>query len=353
MEEFGWLPSEAESHRSRAVKFLQSSGARLSRVGLGTFQFGSGEWGYGEEYASQVAPQIVQRSLDLGVNVFDTAEVYGFGRSERILGAALRSRRSEAFVATKLFPVLPFDPVLRRRFEGSLRRLDTEAIDLYQLHWPNLVVPLSATTRALEHLKRAGKVRHVGVSNYSLARWRQAETLLGTPVLSNQVRYNLVYRRIERDLLPWAQRHDRLIISYSPLQRGLLSGRYGTGSAPRGVRGRSIEFLPQNLARIGPLLETLRRVAQAHDSSPAQVSLAWLIRRPNVVVIPGASSVAQAQANAEAADLDLTDDEDEELTAASDAYQPLGGVPAYGAVVARYASRLAERVRRINEGLHT
>ena len=333
------------------MKFLDVAGVRLSSVGLGTWQFGSREWGYGPVYAQGIAPAVLAASLDLGVNLIDTAEIYGFGRSERIVGEALAGRRDEAFLATKLFPILPFDPIVTRRANLSAGRLGTQVIDLYQVHWPNPVVPLSATMRPLARLQREGLVRHVGVSNFSLERWRRAEEHLGGPVLTNQVRYNLVDRRIERDVLPWAGEHDRVVIAYSPLQQGLLSARYGPDNVPKGLRSNTPDFLPENLRRIEPLLGVLRRIADAHDASAAQVSLAWCLRRPNVIVIPGASSVAQAESNAEAADLELTDDEDAELTAASDDFQPIRGAAAVGGMARRTAGHAGGRVRRIVEGL--
>ncbi len=333
------------------MRFQEIGGVRLSVVGLGTWQFGSREWGYGASYATGVAPELVRRSLELGVNLFDTAEAYGFGRSERILGEALAGHRDEAFIATKLFPLVPVDPIVTRRARLSAGRLGVDVIDLYQVHWPNPLVPLAATMGPLGRLQREGVVRHIGVSNFPLARWRQAEGLLGGPVLSNQVRYNLIDRRIERDVLPFAQTQGRLVIAYSPLQQGLLSARYGVGNIPKGLRATTSDFLPENLERIEPLLGVLRRVAEAHAATPSQVSLAWLLRRPNVVVIPGASSLAQAESNVEAADLELTDAEDEELTAASDAYRPVRGAQAVAPLAKGVADRLAARVRGIARGL--
>jgi aryl-alcohol dehydrogenase-like predicted oxidoreductase len=307
------------------VKYVDIAGARLSAIGLGTWQFGSTEWGYGADYSDREADAIVQRALDVGITLFDTAEVYGFGRSERILGKALGDRRDEAFIASKILPVLPIAPVVLQRARASLRRLGIDALDLYQLHQPNPVVPLSATMPAFAELLDEGIVRHVGVSNYSLGRWEAAEEALGRPVLSNQVRYNLVDRRPEKDLLPWAQAHDRLVIAYSPLAQGLLSARYDEYHRPNGiVRLASPAFHPENLRRAAPLLGVLRDVAEAHHATPAQIALAWLIRRPNVVVIPGASSAAQVEVNAAAADIDLTDDEDARLVSASNAFDPLG-----------------------------
>jgi len=335
------------------VRYVEAAGVRLSVVGLGAWQFGSGEWGYGKAYASGTAPEIVDRSLDLGVNLIDTAEIYGFGRSERIVGQAIADRRAAAFVATKLLPLAPFGPLVAWRARGSLGRLGVDVLDLYQLHGPNPAVPIRATMAALAGLQRDGLVRHVGVSNFSLDRWTAAERALLGPVVTNQVRYSLIERGPERDLLPWAQEHDRIVIAYSPLGQGLLSGRYDEDHPPRGLRASTAAFLPENLRRAAPLLGTLREVAAGHGVTSAQVALAWLVRRPNVVVIPGASSAAQAESNAQAAEIDLTDGEDAALTGASDAYRPLRGVAAVSQGVRVRAHRASVRVRRAAEGLRS
>lgn len=333
------------------MKYVEAGGVRVSAVGLGTWQFGSGEWGYGSTYATETAPEIVRRCLELGVTLFDSAEAYGFGRSERILGDALGDRRPDAFVATKLLPLLPIDPIVSARARGSLRRLGVDAIDLYQVHWHNPLVPQRATMSALAGLQRSGAIRHVGVSNYSLAQWREAEEALGGPVLSNQVKYSLIDRGPERELVPYARDHDRIVIAYSPLSQGLLSGRYGPDRLPGGMRSATPAFLPDNVRLLAPVLDVLREVAAAHDASCSQVALAWLIRRPQVVVIPGASSLQQAEANVAAADLDLSDEEDAALTAASDAFRPVRGVAAVPALVRVRAERFAGRVRRAFDGM--
>jgi aryl-alcohol dehydrogenase-like predicted oxidoreductase len=307
------------------VRYVEVGGARVSAIGLGTWQFGSKEWGYGRDYAERTAVEIVHRALDLGVTLLDTAEVYAMGESERIVGRALAGRRAEAFVATKLFPVLPVPAVTERRARASAARLGVDTIDLYQLHWPNPAVPLSRQMEGLRRLQTAGLVRHVGVSNYSLTRWASAEEALGAPVLSDQVSYSLADRSPERALLPYAATAGRLVIAYSPLAQGFLTGRYGATNPPVGAwRARNPLFLPENLAAGAELLGALRDVADDHDATPAQVALAWAIRRPNVVAIPGASTVAQVEANVAAADLELTDDQDARLTAASDRFRPRG-----------------------------
>jgi aryl-alcohol dehydrogenase-like predicted oxidoreductase len=308
---------------------------RISKIGLGTWQFGAREWGYGQDYAGQQARDIVRRALDLGVTLFDTAEIYGFGRSERILGEALRERpEPPVFLATKLFPVLPLAPVVEQRAVASASRLGTRRIDLYQVHWPNPVVSDGTIMRGMSALQRVGLVGEVGVSNYPLARWQAAERALGGRVLSNQVRYNLADRAPEIDLLPFAAEAGRVIIAYSPLAQGLLSGRYDRASRPANrVRAGNPLFLPENLDRASNLISVLREVADAHQATPAQIALAWVIRHPAVTAIPGASSVEQLESNVAAAEIELSDDECTALGAASDRFQPVTGRAAAPAMI--------------------
>jgi aryl-alcohol dehydrogenase-like predicted oxidoreductase len=312
---------------------------KISRIGLGAWQFGSREWGYGQGYAGQEAHAIVRRAVELGVTLFDTAEVYGFGRSERILGAAIGADRDSVFLATKIFPLLPVAPVVEQRAVASANRLGTRRLDLYQVHQPNPVIRDGTIMRGMRALQRVGLVGEVGVSNYSLDRWRAAEQALGARVLSNQVRYSLVDRSPERDLLPFAESTGHLVIAYSPLAQGLLSGRYDRGHRPANrLRAANPLFLPENLDRAGDLIATLREVADAHGATPAQIALAWVIRRPAVVAIPGASSVGQLESNVAAADIDLTEDEEAALHAAAVRFRPVSG-PAVVPLLLR--SRLA------------
>ncbi|GAB3799553.1 aldo/keto reductase [Micromonospora zhanjiangensis] len=312
----------------------------ISKIGLGAWQFGSREWGYGPEYEKR-AHEIVRRALELGVTLFDTAEMYAFGRSERILGAALGEDRSKIFLASKIFPLLPVAAVVQQRAVASAGRLGVTSLDLYQVHQPNPVVRDGTTMRGMRTLQDVGLVDEVGVSNYGLRRWRYAEAVLGRRVLSNQVQYSLAHRAPEDDLLPYAQSAGRLVIAYSPLAQGFLSGRYGADNPPAGaVRRANPLFLPENLDRGARLLGTLREVADAHDATPSQIALAYLIRHPSVVAIPGASSVEQMERNAAAADLDLTDDEYAALAREARAFRPITGAAALPKLIqARRARR--------------
>ena len=297
------------------MRYVEAGGVRVSAIGLGTWQFGSREWGYGNHYASDVAGPILRRALELGINLVDTAEFYGFGRSERIVGEAMRGRRDDVFVATKIFPIgLPF--MIMRRAAGSARRLGVDHIDLYQQHWPGPLFPPGPTMSRMRRLLDRGFVRHVGVSNHSLAQWQACDAALGAPVLSNQVRFSLVARDPERELVPWAQRNDRIVIAYSPLGQGLLSGKY-MDAPPSNFRRVRRDFQPGERARRRPLIAALQEIGKAHGATAAQVALAWLIRKPNVVAIPGASSVEQLEQNAAAGDIELSDAESSQLDSLS------------------------------------
>ena len=189
----------------------------------------------------------------------------------------------------------------------------------------------------MRDLQDSGLVADVGVSNYSVGRWRDAERALGRPVLSNQVQFSLVHMGPLDDLVPYAAAEGRVVMAWSPLGQGLLSARYDATNRPTGgVRQVNALFLEENLRRAAGLLDSLRDVAATHDMTPAQIALAWLLHQPNVVAIPGASSVAQVEANAAAADIELTDDEVAELTAQGRAFHPLGSLDsARGLLAAR------------------
>ena len=299
------------------MRYVDVEGVRVSVIGLGTWQFGSFEWGYGSSYADNEAGDITRRAIELGINLMDTAEIYGFGRSERILGRAIAGHRDQVFLATKVAPVAPVSPVVQWRARDSNRRLGVDIVDLYQLHFPNPLVPLAMQAHALSRVLEEGLARHVGVSNYSASDWARIEESLARPVLSNQVEYSLAQRAPEAEILPHAQAAGRLVIAYSPLAQGFLSGRYDADHPPSGATRRANPlFNRRNLEAGEELISVLRRVAARHDATPSQVALAWVVRRPGVVAIPGASTVAQLEANAAAADLELSDDDDAELTAA-------------------------------------
>jgi aryl-alcohol dehydrogenase-like predicted oxidoreductase len=318
------------------VRYVEACGLRVSVIGLGAWQFGSPEWGWGTRFGPAEALAVVDRARALGVTLIDTAELYGDGESERLLGRALAdpAARDPVVLASKVTPTWPTRERVAAAARGSLTRLGTDRLDLYQVHWPNPLVPQRSTMAGMRTLLAGGLVRHVGVSNYGVGRWRAAEAALGGPVVSNQVRYSLLARKPERELLPHAAAAGRLVVAYSPLAQGVLTGRYTAATAPGGVRARNLLFSPENLRRAEPVLSALRELAAAHQATPAQVALAWVVHHPGVVAIPGAKSVAQVEANAAAADLRLAPDELAHLTAAADRFQR-ELVRSAGAVVGR------------------
>ena len=222
------------------MRYVEMDGFRTSVIGLGAWQFGSREWGYGETYATETAPALVRRALELGITMLDTAEMYGPGRSERIIAGALAAiplpDRDGLVVATKFMPVIPAEPVVARQAAGSRRRLGVNSLDLYYAHWPNPFVSARRTMQALRPLVDEGVVRRVGVSNYGLGRWQEAERALRAPVIANQVRFSLVSTGPVRDLVPYAAAMGRIVVAYSPLGQGLLTdglAEFGRASAWR------------------------------------------------------------------------------------------------------------------------
>lgn len=305
------------------MKYVEVSGIKVSSIGLGTWQFGSVEWGYGIEYAEKTSYDLVHRALELGVNLIDTAEFYGFGKSESVVGSAIQGLREQVFLATKLFPILPIRSKVISSAKASSKRLKVDYIDLYQLHWPNPVIPISETAKGLDSLLRDGLVSNVGVSNFSLKQWKSAEKALGSSIISNQVHFSLLSRGPEVELLPYAQAHDKLIIAYSPLEQGVLSGKYSADNRPKGVRSYRKFFYPTNLNRVRPLLDELAKIAKGYEATTAQISLAWLISKPNVVAIPGAANLTQLESNVAATAIELSRSEKESLDELSRAFVPV------------------------------
>ncbi len=290
---------------------LGDTSLKVSRVGLGCWQFGAREWGWGREFGKAQAIATINRALELGINFIDTAELYGWGVSEQIVGEAIRGRGDDVVIATKVSAWhLRYSQVLKAA-ESSLRRLGVKAIDLYQVHFPNPLIPIKSTMRAMEHLVRDGKIRYIGVSNFGVKRLRAVqEVLVSSEITSDQVKYNMLQRTVENSLIPYAQKQGISIIAYSPLAQGLLTGKYGPGNPPpRGVRTFNTLFSPRNLRAAVPILDTLRGIAQGRGKSVAQVAMNWLLGGPNVIVIPGAKDPLQIEENAGAAGWKLSENE--------------------------------------------
>ena len=311
------------------MRYVEAAGLRLSVIGLGTWQFGSREWGYGHEYAHEVAPALIRQAIDLGITLIDTAEAYGPHTSEHIIGEALAEldpeTRASLTVATKFMPIAPAEPILDRQVRGSAKRLGVEHIDLLYAHWPNPFVSPRRVMQSVRPLVEEGIVDRMAVSNYSLAQWQEAERALRRPVVANQVQFSLVSPKPAADLVPYAIAMDRIVVAYSPIGQGVLAR---SPSDPDAVAPRSVNpirrmnplFRGAAAERLLPVQVAVREIARANDASPAQVALAWVISHPNTVAIPGARTPEQLVENAAAADLVLAPDEIARLTEASEVF---------------------------------
>jgi aryl-alcohol dehydrogenase-like predicted oxidoreductase len=300
------------------VRYVEFASWRLSKVGLGTSQFANPGWGYGADHRPH---ELVRRALALGITHFDTANFYGAGHSERILGATLGDVEG-ILVATKLFNVAPGAWPLMAQARGSVERLGGP-LGLCYLTWANPFVNDRSLMAGMRRLRAEGLAAEVGVSDYDLARWQAAERHLGAPVLVNQVAYNLLCRDAEEALLPWAAAEGRLIVAAQPLATGFLSGAYHRGKRVRGPwRTPDPLYSSDYLGRTAELAESLGEVARAHDATAAQVALAYVLRHPNVVAVPGAATVGQLAENAAAADLELKEDECQGLAEAASRCPP-------------------------------
>jgi aryl-alcohol dehydrogenase-like predicted oxidoreductase len=312
-------------------KELGKTGIRISTIGLGTWQWGSREWGWGRQYGRTDVLAAFQKALELGVNFVDTAEVYGMGKSERLIGEAIRGHRDQVVIATKVWPWNLTRGRLLRAAERSARRLGVDVIDLYQIHWPNPILPITGTMRSMRKLVQLGRVRSVGVSNFDLKKTDSAqEALSPLDLASNQVKYNLIDRDIEAELLPYAQKSNITIIGYSPLAGSLLTGRYTPQNKPTSlIQAANPRFSSRNLKRLTSLQQSLSHIATAHGKTQAQVALNWLISKPNVVAIPGAKNPEHVADSAGAAGWSLTETETVALNSAGSGigFDNLSGIP--------------------------
>lgn len=244
-------------------------GERVPALGQGTWNLGVTPARRGDEIAA------LRAGVDLGLLVIDTAEMYGEGATERFLAEALKELREEVFLVSKAYPHHASVSGLAKACEASLRRLETDRLDLYLLHWRG-DTPLEETVRGMQALQAAGKIRHWGVSNFDLRDMEELVAVGGRDCATNQILYNPSRRGPEYDLLPWLQQARISAMAYSPVEQGRLSSN-----------------------------ATLRTVADRLGVAPLQVAIAWALRRPGMMVIPKAGSVAHVRQNAAAADLEL------------------------------------------------
>jgi aryl-alcohol dehydrogenase-like predicted oxidoreductase len=305
-----------------------NTGMIITRVGLGTWAIGGGDWAFAwGSQDDQESIASIHRALDLGINWIDTAAVYGLGHSEEIVGQAIKGRPERPYIFTKCSLVWDQSRKVsnslkagsvKRECEASLRRLGIDAIDLYQIHWPNPESEIEEGWAAMAELKREGKVRHIGVSNFNVAQMERLQRI--APVETLQPPYSLIDRHIERDILPYCQQHNIGVIVYSPMASGLLTGKM----TPQRVasmeqddwRRNDEEFQEPRLSRNLQLADLLRRIGERHQVSAGAVAIAWTLRHPAVTAaIVGARRPDQIDETVVAANLQLTDEDLAEIDA--------------------------------------
>jgi aryl-alcohol dehydrogenase-like predicted oxidoreductase len=307
---------------------LGDTGMELTRIGFGAWAIGGGNWefGWGAQQDDESIAAI-HRALELGVNWIDTAAAYGFGHSEEVVGRALEGVRERPYVFTKcsllegparrVLHNLSRESVMREA-EASLARLNVDAIDLYQIHWPNPRPDIEEGWAALAELKEQGLVRHIGVSNFDVPQLKRIQQI--APVETLQPQYSLIERDVEAEILPYCEDHDIGVIVYSPMSSGLLSGRMTRERIENmpddDWRKRDERFNEPQLTRHLELVERLREIAERHDTTPGSVAVAWALRHPAVDgAIVGFRRPDQVDPLIVAANLELTEAEVKEIEA--------------------------------------
>jgi aryl-alcohol dehydrogenase-like predicted oxidoreductase len=297
---------------------LGQNGPTVTALGIGTWAWGDKLfWNYGSDYGVSQVREAFEATLDSGISFFDTAEVYGTGDSESLLGKFMKELGRPAQIATKYFP-LPWRFTAQSVSDAlteSLKRLQVEQVALYQVHMPfSFFMSQETLMNALADEVKRGRIATVGVSNYSADQMREAHSYLaarGVPLAVNQVRYSLLTRQIETNgILETARELGVTILAYSPLAQGLLTGKY-TAEAyvePTGARRFNPSFSKSGLEKIDLVLKVLRQFGDKYDRTPAQVALNWLIAQ-GVIPIPGAKTAQQASQNAGALGWSLTEEE--------------------------------------------
>lgn len=296
---------------------LGTSDVKITPIIMGTWQAGKNMW-VGIEDAETI--KAIRAAFEAGITTVDTAEVYGNGHSEQIVAQALSDIREQVTYATKVFANhLKYDQVIEA-CEGSLKNLKTDYIDLYQIHWPSgaynsEVVPIEETMSALNKLKEQGKLRTIGVSNFSRAQIEEASQY--GRIDSLQPPYSLFWRQVEKDIRPYCVENNISILAYSSLAQGLLTGKFGPDHKfeEGDHRAKNKLFKDENYERVQQALNKLRPIAEHHQSSLAQLSLAWLIAQPQTNAIAGARNAEQASQNAKAAEVKLSGEELQEIDA--------------------------------------
>ncbi|MCU0568466.1 MAG: aldo/keto reductase [Oculatellaceae cyanobacterium Prado106] len=303
---------------------IGTNGSAIAPLGIGTWAWGDKLfWNYGNGYDASALKGAFEAAIAAGIQLFDTAEIYGFGESERLLGQFKQDTPQPVYLATKYFP-LPWRfqaDAVAEALTASLKRLQVPSVQLYQVHWPfDFFMGQKTLMNALADEVKQGRIEAIGVSNYSAAQMRQAHQLLaerGVPLAVNQMQYSLLARQIEQNsVLQTARELDITILAYSPLAQGLLTGKYTVENyqPPTGARQLDPRFSRNGLEKLSPLIRTLQEVGEQHQRTPAQVALNWLIAQGNVIPIPGAKTAEQVKQNAGALGWGMTTEELEQIS---------------------------------------
>ena len=293
------------------LRRLGKSGLKISPILMGTWQAGKEMWVGIDDDETKNA---IRAAFEAGITAFDTAEAYGKGHSERVLGAAVSDFRDRVILATKVFPNhLKAEKVIEA-CHRSLKNLATDVIDLYQIHWPagsfkTRAVPIEETMGALNQLKAEGKIRAIGVSNFSRRQLEEASQY--GRIDSLQPPFSLFWRHVERDAMPYCAENDITILAYSPMAQGLLTGKFAQDHKfEKGDhRARNRLFKPESYQRVQEALGKLRPLAEEKKIGLGQLALAWVISHSGTCAIAGARSAVQAAQNAAAAEISLSEDE--------------------------------------------
>ncbi len=294
---------------------LGKSDVQITPILMGTWQAGKRNWTGIDDNDSI---KTIRAAFEAGITTIDTAEIYGDGHSERIVAQALSDVRDRVEYATKVFANhLKYEQVIEA-CDRSLKNLNTDYIDLYQIHWPagafnSEIVPIEETMKALNELKQQGKIRAIGVSNFSRVQLESAAEY--GRIDSLQPPYSLFWRHVEQDAMPYCIENNISIIAYSPLAQGLLTGKFGPGHEfePNDNRASNRLFKGKNMENAQAALTKLRPIAASHNCTLAQLALAWLIAQPQANAIAGARYREQAVANAQAASVQLSAEELQEI----------------------------------------
>jgi len=318
--------TQSRAHVLAKTRQLGNSDLQLTSIGFGAWAIGGGDWQYAwGPQEDRKSIEAIHAALDAGINWIDTAAVYGLGHSEEVVGTALKSASAKPYIFTKSSmtwgpdrKIVQTQKKIREEVEGSLRRLKIDVIDLYQIHWPVPDAEIEEGWTTMAELQREGKVRYIGVSNFSVAQMERALKI--APITSLQPPYSMINRTIEAEILPFCQKHNIGVINYSPMQSGLLTGamtKERIAKMPQDdFRRNTKQFQEPLISRNLELVELLRAIGKRHGVEPGVVAIAWTLHNPAITAaIVGGRSAEQVDGVLPAATFRLSEDEFQQIAA--------------------------------------